>query len=125
MKKKEQSSFVRTADGKKLKSHGTIMLPIEYNKKKRNIHALIVPEINKTIILGIDFWKIFSINAIVSEISIEQAEEISLKSNLEEGQKKILAETLQKFEFANQKGLSYTSLIEHKIDVGGATPVKQ
>lgn len=61
----------------------------------------------------------------VSEISIEQAEEISLKSNLEEGQKKILAETLQKFEFANQKGLSYTSLIEHKIDVGGATPVKQ
>lgn len=51
--------------------------------------------------------------------------DIFLKSNLTLNQKQRLADVLKKNNFADKYELSCTALIEHKIDFGNATPVKQ
>lgn len=121
----KKRSSVRVADGNQLRSLGTILLPFEYNGKRKYVNVLIVPQIDRKLILGMNLWHAFNINPIVSEISYEKAVDISLKANLTANQRTRLADTLKRYKFADKKELSCTPLIEHKIDVGGATPVKQ
>lgn len=68
---KKKRSTVCTADGSKLTSNGTITLPLEYNGKRKYITTIIVPEISKTLFLGMNFWQAFGIypsdNTLTSE----------------------------------------------------------
>lgn len=121
----EQNVSVRTADGSKIDVRGSVLLPIQYNNQKKYIQCLIVPQISKTLFLDINFWEAFSISPIISEISAEQAQQMTLKSDLDEQQKGKLARVLRKFEFIDKHQLGHTTVFKHRINVGDSKPVRQ
>ena len=85
-----------------------------------------VPTIPKTIILGIDFWKVFNIKPIVCEtLELEKNINISGSHELEIDQAKELQLVLKELPFSKPGKLSKTHLIRHSIDTGDAKPVKQ
>lgn len=122
---RRKNSSVHTADGSKLKSKGTVTLPVEYNGKRRYITAIIVPDISKTLILGMDFWQAFGISLSVNALTLEEAIDITTQSNLSSNEKSRLSAMLAKFDFAKKDSISFTDLVEHTIDVGDTTPFMQ
>lgn len=120
-----RNATIRTADGTKLSAKNSVLLPVEYNNKRKFIQFLIAPEICKPVILGMNFWDAFSVAPAVSEITMEQAMQMTLKADLSEAQKSDLAKMLRKFEFIDKTKLGRTTIIKHKIDVGDSKPVKQ
>lgn len=116
---------VCTADGTKLRSHGSITLPLEYNGKRKYIKAIIIPEISKQLILGMNFWQSFGIIPSVNVLTTEQASDITAKANLSESEKERLANLLKNYDFAKTNTISFTNLVEHRIEVGDSEPIMQ
>lgn len=128
IEKYKQKSFVKTADGTKLQARESILLPIKFNNQVKYIQALIIPEISKALILGMNFWHAFGISPVIDQINsieIEQAKEMTLNSKLTDQQKEKLAKLLRKFEYAGKNKLGRAHIIKHKIDIGDEKPVKQ
>lgn len=125
----KKRTTVRTADGTRLKSPGSVLLPINYNGQCKMINATIVPEIQKSLIFGMDFWNAFGIvpsiaDLHINELTLAQAQQITLKSDLTNAQRKILTDTIKRFEFTQEDSLGTTNLIQHRIEIGDAKPFK-
>lgn len=122
-----KQATLKTADGTKIRIAHTIIAPVEYNMKRKYVHFLIAPAINKAVILGMNFWEAFAISPIVNTLTHDEAMNMTLKSNLSEEQQIKLARTLQKFEFTSKDNprLGCTKIMKHVIDVGSAKPFKQ
>lgn len=84
------------------------------------------PSLPKSVILGYDFWKTFSIKPIVCA-SIEAEKQVSVSSNYDLDEKSAieLQVALKQMPFAKDGRLSETSLMSHTIDTGDAKPIKQ
>lgn len=124
LERREQNAWVRTADGNRLKATESVILPMQFNGKTKYVQVLIVPEITKTLILGMNFWNSFSITPAVHEISLESAIEMSLKSDISNEQRNKLANVLRKLDFTDRSRLGRTHIIKHTIDTGNEKPVK-
>lgn len=63
--------IVKTADETPLNCEGVIQIPFTFQRSTKVIPTLLIPEISKTLILGIDFWNAFGIApAVVNETGI-------------------------------------------------------
>lgn len=58
---------IRTADKTAYKCEGVVHIPFTYNGQTRVVSTLLVPQIAKPLILGIDFWESFQIAPAIVE----------------------------------------------------------
>lgn len=126
---------VATADKTIHTVTGAFLVPVEFNRNIQLIGFLSVPSLSCSFILGIDFWKSFSIklsinqdiwqlNTLTTDLntrnSVVEAEE------LDDAQKIILANVVDKFrQLAPINRLGRTTIMEHEINTGDALPTAQ
>jgi hypothetical protein len=127
------------AGGQALNSIGYMNLPVTFEGQFHVIRAYVVPEVETSIILGIDFWRAFQIcpkylgsitlsKRPLAELKLNNAETfINSYVNLIEPQKAIADNVIAQFRSisSEEKGLGRTSLITHRIDTGDAQPIRQ
>lgn len=141
-------TFVKTADGMLQRVTGYLNVDVEFKNQVHKMKILVVPSISQRLILGLDFWSLFNlapnlfeniVYAPVNENSSKIAAELSVfsvkppaktsdennKYCLTPYQSQQLSAVIDLFPNCEKQGLGRTSLIQHKIDVGGASPVKQ
>lgn len=72
---------IKTADETAYACEGVVMIPYTYQGNTNVVPTLLIPQISRTLILGMDFWKAFSIApVIVTQESIQQLELANLES---------------------------------------------
>lgn len=132
---------VTAAGGQKIMSLGYVLLPISFENNFSLIKSHVIPEIETTLILGIDFWKKFNIcpkylckkenlyefDPGLSEISNSLDSYLYDYEDLNDTQKTVADDIVRKFKnisFA-EKGLGRTNLIKHRINTENAEPIRQ
>lgn len=127
------------AGGQELKSIGYINLPVTFEGQYHIIKAFVVPEVETSIILGVDFWRAFQIcpkylgsitlsKTSLAEMKISRKESfINSYDFLIDSQKAIADNVISQFKSISteEKGLGRTNLIVHRIDTGDAQPIRQ
>ena len=120
--------FVKTADGRPHDVIGVINVQMRHKDQQKPIQLYVIPFIKQRLILGVDFWRIFSLAPnIISAVEINSDLHRPCNSNV------YPLTTLQLTQldvvtkmFPNcSNGPGRTSLMQHHIDVGEAKPVKQ
>lgn len=112
-------------------------IPLHFENQFHIIEAVVVPQIETPLILGVDFWQKFKIcPKYLGSISLgarstedEPKSEIFVHSydKLNESQKAIADNIIEQFKEISfeRKGLGQTTLITHRIDTGDAQPIRQ
>lgn len=128
-----------TADGNNQQVVGTVNLPLTLNQITKSVNVLIIPSIKHSIILGVDFCKIFGLNLdftnesyeinnpLISELNLSDNFVCSIQGegDLSEFQKNKLQSVINKFEkISSTTTLGCTSLVEHKIELTDPEPFK-
>lgn len=130
---------VTAAGGQSLKSVGYMNLPVHFEDVFHIIKAYVVPGIETSLILGIDFWRYFKIcpkylgcithsSTPLAEISVSNPDVfIHSYENLDDSQKSIADNIISQFHDVSTevKGLGRTPLISQRIDTGDAPPIRQ
>lgn len=139
-----QNTYVNatTADGSSLKVLGTITMPVHYDGTKKTLDFLIIPSVDKNIILGMNFlysFKLLNLFALKNNLSSQLSSGInSSDTNISEVQAIVprhklaphhsrqINKIIEKFREISheQVGLGKTNLIKHKIRTEGP-PIKQ
>jgi hypothetical protein len=126
---KKINSKVKTADGKSHEVLGFLSALVTYKDKETILKLFVIPSIEKNLILGIDFWREFNLApGLISSLELEDSKEEEADTNdypLDSRQKQQLEAVKSLFPSFAKQGLGKTSLLEHKIEVGDATPIKQ
>lgn len=129
------------AGGQKLKSIGLIQLPVKFQEQFHLMDIYVVPEIQNSLILGMDFWKIFGLfpkkldsvimrsgsDVAATDLVIDQNENLCCYDQLSENQKVTADHIISQFRDISyeERGLGRTTLITHSIDTGDAAPIRQ
>lgn len=61
-----RTGSIRTADGSEHMVNYLVQLPIEFNDRVVTIPTLLVPSLDKDLILGMDFWNAFQIEPMLN-----------------------------------------------------------
>ncbi|XP_055918604.1 uncharacterized protein K02A2.6-like [Eupeodes corollae] len=122
--------IISTADGQRQSIVGMVTAQIHYKGKVDVMDFFIVPSLTQQLYLGVDFWRLFQIAPnIISEISLNTGIvnklDTATKIDLNDEEHDRLRETIARFPSFTTKGLGKTNLVEHFIDTGDATPIKQ
>lgn len=132
-----ENKYVETADGQKHMIEGIVDLPVTLEARTRNLGVIVVPSLNQSLILGIDFWNLMQIVTDIYNRTWEFAPtKVGLASiwtkgglqseeHLDPEQKKRLEEFIENQFKQQTKPLGRTSVVEHRIDTGDAQPIKQ
>lgn len=131
------------ANGVVVQSIGYIFVPVTFNNITNVIKFLIIPNIVTDVILGVDFWKAFSLAPEIFDniayiktpdkyfdlcngIGSEQVHSIQSYDHLSPTQQELANAVVGKFKDISfeEKGLGKTPLMEHVIDTGDALPIK-
>ncbi|KAA5634012.1 retroviral-like aspartic protease, partial [Pseudomonas aeruginosa] len=127
------------AGGQNLKSIGYINMPVHFENQFHIIQSHVVPEVQSSLILGIDFWHTFKIcPKYLSSLHFPGPPlanlDVGSPTNflrsydyLDESQKAVVDNITKQFEEISfeRKGLGRTNLITHHIDTGNSPPVRQ
>lgn len=124
---------VTTADGTPQDVLGYISVPITLNNVTKIMKILIIPSLNHSFILGVDFLKNFQINVNFNDLSYHSpistlctVNTIQSVQDLSSTENKALEKVTKMFcEIAPTDRLGRTSLISHSIDTGDAKPIRQ
>lgn len=119
-------SRIKTASGENVVVSGSIDLPIMFNGERKIIKTLYVPEVDKRLVLGYDFWEAFHIRPVICG-SIEVKKSVALLEHHEMSAAEALElrGILNSFPFSKEGKLSKTHLIQHFIDTQNAQAIKQ
>lgn len=108
---------------------------VTFQQKTKTIRLYIVPQLANVSYFGIDFWLAFDLMPKLDELAIgtvpigeEEAEveqELPDTHTLSDEQARRLKQIIDMFPSCEAEGLGKTTLIQHKIEVGNATPTKQ
>ncbi|XP_055838190.1 uncharacterized protein K02A2.6-like [Episyrphus balteatus] len=121
-------SKVRTASGQNQPIIGELTTSVTYKGITKQITLYLVPSLEQTLYLGVNFWKSFEIAPqIISEISSIDLDSCrdSNAHELSPDQTSKLQSVIGLFPSAAKFGLGKTKLEEHTINTGDAEPVKQ
>lgn len=135
----DDNLLIVAAGGQNLKSLGYLNMPVHFENQFHIIKTYVVPEIQSSLILGIDFWRAFKIcPRYLGSLQFNETPLADLKSdnpqtfihsydNLNESQKIIADDIIEKFKDISfeRKGLGRTQVIAHQIDTGDSPPVRQ
>lgn len=128
------------ANGQSITSIDIIKLPVLFRKSFAIITAHVIPIITEPFILGIDFWKEFNLAPdILSNITLHKNSDkpsfllntnvshLLDYNNLSETQRITADAIIQNFKNISTENipLGKTHLIEHQIDTGDHTPIRQ
>lgn len=122
---------IQTADGASQAILGYVDADIIYCKKTRLVRLYVVPTLTQELYLGIDFWEKFGLSPVMVEefgVAIVPSQSNELDPNMHElssDQQIKLDAVKQGFLCSEKLGLGKTSAVQHHIDVGSASPVKQ
>lgn len=99
-----------------------VNVSVTFHKKTEFIEMLIVPSLTQNIILGMDFWEIFSIKPVIcNEINISTP-----STELTPDQQLRLKKIVDSFKTTGVgQPLSRTDVLSHHIDTGDSVPVRQ
>ena len=135
--KKTPEKYVTVANGNRCEVIGTIDIPIELEGRILMLNFLVVPTLNSSMILGIDFWRkigivpnfvkgtwMFNEEGIHSS-SVITDPHIFAEHELSEDQRKRLLTVLDEYKGNQPIKLGCTDLVQHKIDTEGHEPIKQ
>lgn len=120
---------VQTADGKAQSVVGYVDTMIEYCNKSKLIRLFVVPSLSQELYLGIDFWEKFGLAPVMVEeihnaLSTPEIPDQNVH-DLSPDQHCALNSVKEEFLSCEEVGLGKTTALQHRIDVGTATPVKQ
>lgn len=132
------------AGGDKLDSIGTLNLPIQFQNQKHTLNVYVVPNVKHSLILGMDFWRIFGLfpkyldriayyrdsdEIFTTDFQKLQPQSQNLCSydHLTSGEKTKADQIITQFHSISyeERGLGRTHLITHPIDTGDAAPIRQ
>ena len=127
------------AGGQKLNNIGVINLPVTFLDHTHMLELYVVPEIQNSLILGMDFWTYFGLfpkhlsavimrsEAEIADLTVEPSTNICSYDHLSEDQKSTADHIISQFREISyeERGLGRTSLITHNIDTGNAAPIRQ
>lgn len=130
-----------TASGETVNSIGLFSLPIAFRNKKHTMDVYVVPGIKNSLILGIDFWRVFNLFPKHLDSILFHEDDSALKSDslgqtqvtlcsyelLSKDQKNMADQLISQFRDISyeERGLGRTTLITHRIDTGDAAPIRQ
>lgn len=128
--------FVETADAKKHKVSGFVTLPISLKGRTEYLKTLVVPSLQHSLILGIDFWECMHIVADLynrkwyfssneSSVFCSALEGIKSEEHLAFEEIEKLQELVDNHFKGEHSTLGRTDRVQHVIDTGNATPIKQ
>lgn len=123
---------VTTADGKLQDCLGYICVPLTISNVVKEVKILVIPSVKHTLILGMDFLKLFNIEVNFSSFNYMVSNETSVVNTikslicLSDSQKNQLEIVIEKFkDIAPEDSIGRTHLIEHEIDTGTSKPICQ
>lgn len=124
---------VTTADGTPQNVLGYISVPITLSNVTKTMKVLIIPSLNHSLILGVDFLECFKFNVNFEDLSYRSAlpnlctvNTIQTVQDLSSHEKKALNKVINMFsEIAPSDRIGLTHLLTHSIDTGDAKPIKQ
>ena len=94
LKTRVDASIIKTADGKKHNSVGSIDIPITYNEVTRVVKCLIVPTLVNKLLFGANFWDNFNlVPAICGITEVTENKINNIENNLTPEQKDKLKAT--------------------------------
>lgn len=137
LQKFEATGAISTADNTRYSVEHFVWLPISFHGRTATIAALMIPSLNKNIILGMDFWESFGIQPMSvscieatedesgDEIHLSKPESVDNPHMLSQSEAERLREVVNKFPKSDQGSIGRTHLVEHVIDTGEYEPVKQ
>lgn len=128
--------FVETADSRRHEVKGFVNLPITLQDRTKNLNVCVVPSLQHTLILGIDFWEVMHIVADMRnrkwdfgqkkvDLSCSSIEGITSEDNLTTTERGKLQDLLEKHFKDEPATLGRTDRVKHIIDTGDAAPIKQ
>lgn len=129
------------AGGQRLNSIGYFDLPIYFENQFHILKTYVIPEIQSSLILGIDFWRAFKLcpqylgsiqlcSMPLMDLNISEDKSITRiysYENLDTSQKAIAKDIVNQYNDISfhHKGLGRTHLITHCIDTGDSPPIRQ
>lgn len=122
-------TFIRTADGREQVAFANFNTEVKFRDRSNSINFYVVPSLSQSIILGVDFWKVFGIAPdIISEI--ERDQDLSVvdyeRHDMTPGQRLQLESVKALFPSYETDGLGKTSLMKHEIELEpNSRPMKQ
>lgn len=128
---------VTAAGGQILSSVGYMLLPVLFENKFHIIKGFVIPSIETTLILGIDFWNKFKICTKYCDsikycnhyntLNICNLNFVNSYNNLSSNQRITADGIINLYNDISfeKKGLGRTSAIVHKIDTGDSAPIRQ
>lgn len=126
---KEPVTFnVKTADGTLHRCSGQYQLDYTFMGRTHRIPTIIMPSLSVSVILGIDFWEKFNVSP---QVNILEAEDIIRESpvryehKLNDWEKEQLKEAMTEIPFSTTGVIGKTSLVQHAIETGDATPIRR
>lgn len=109
-----------TAGGSQMEVTGFVNLPITFNGKTKIVAAVVAPNLNRRLILGMNFWKSFNIEPTINqdECLVEEVEAgLEEEPCLTAAEKQLLDEVKTEFKvFDEGSKLEVTPLITHRIE---------
>jgi hypothetical protein len=119
-----------TADGTHQSLLGQVVLPMCVEGVCKELRVLVSDSVNVNLTVGIDFCYLFGIGADFKKDSFYLPEISTLTSvdetnGLTDEQQRKLNKIIELFKEIGGKKLGKTKLVEHHIDTGSATPIKQ
>lgn len=119
-------SQVKTATGITTRVQSCLYVPIRFKDVVKVLPILVIPELSRDLILGMDFWKIFDLQIVDSIDCLD-----SIQSYSEEFHKLSVTEHEQldkarsTFLCTTKGKLGRTSVLTHTIDTGNSKPFRQ
>lgn len=116
---------VKTACGEEILVTCSIELPLSFNSKTKILPVLVVPELARDIILGMDFWSEFGIEPAIHLYTLTDADGQDKTHILSSLQEKQLCEVQKMFLLSEDGKIGRTTVLSHTIDTGDAKPNRQ
>lgn len=132
-----EGKFVQTADSKNHSIRGFVNLPISLKGRTESLNVCVVPSIQQSLILGIDFWERMHIVADIrnrkwefaskkGQLFCDSIEGITSEDNLDPEERSKLKEILDgHFKDDKPTALGRTDRVKHIINTGDSSPIKQ
>jgi len=118
-------SVIQTASGQPQRVFGYIVVNIQFNNRSLPMKLYIVPSLQQSLYLGIDFWNQFKIVPTVSSLDSVIIDSTPEQHILTAEEQFSLNNVIKMFPSSVRLGLGKTNLVTHEIDIGNAKPVKQ
>lgn len=119
---------IRTVDNTVHKCTIQYLLQYHWMGITQVIPTVILPRVNLNVILGIDFWDLYSITPQINVMEVDDVEaDAPLRFNhkLSETQQEQLDQTIKILPFSMPGVIGKTHLLQHTIDTGTAEPTRR